>query len=417
MPVFNLTENEKFEKYVQKFRKKIPKEYNQCELLDELTNKDLTHYFSISNRSDGKSTNYLHFFIRLSIDYDVKFSMIYRHYTLRDAFEETIFNIFETFDDLQVSKLSFQRKQFYVIIYYGDKAIGILFDLNNASDLKLFSSFLKKFPMMIYDEFLALSEDYVTDEYQKIKIIYTTIDKNFNEEIPIILKPKIFYLGNAVNFDSPILLGMKMFNILENHEINTMEIYGNIILENRFNENIEKMRKKNVFPDEENDNLLTGQFEVNNYNLSDENTKARINHAKRFFYIKLQNEYLRVEYNFKTFDSIVLAIEPYIMNKGSYSFNTELSDNTSNSKYLTDSFYDVEHFRFYDRGLIKFENSFSKKFITKDSMYRDIIIRKCISFYESKNESMTITEKQEILKDDRMKLMKEKFVSKFFNRN
>ena len=107
-----LTEEEKelmkFQKYVDDFRKNIPEIYNQCLLLDDLPNKDLNHYFSISNRTDGKTTNYLHFFIRLSLDWNLKFSMICRHYTLRIAFENTVIDTFETFGkELDMNKLFF----------------------------------------------------------------------------------------------------------------------------------------------------------------------------------------------------------------------------------------------------------------------------------------------------------------------
>lgn len=57
------TEVKEFQNLLEKHRRTIPDEYNQIELCNELMNKDLDFYISISNRSDGKSFNYVGFFI------------------------------------------------------------------------------------------------------------------------------------------------------------------------------------------------------------------------------------------------------------------------------------------------------------------------------------------------------------------
>src|SRR5699024_9941720 len=106
----------------------------------------------------------------------------------------------------------------YVSLNYKDRTIAVISDLNNASELKYFSNYLKKFPIIIYDEFLTLQTDYLPDEWERLKTIYQSIDRI--EKYPLIHKPKIFYFGNAVNFESPILHGLKIFNILEKHPIN-----------------------------------------------------------------------------------------------------------------------------------------------------------------------------------------------------
>ena len=77
-----LNEVKEFQNFVSKFRRSIPKQYNQIELADDLMNLDIDFLISISNRSDGKTFNYIAFFMKLAIDLDIKFTLIARHLSL-----------------------------------------------------------------------------------------------------------------------------------------------------------------------------------------------------------------------------------------------------------------------------------------------------------------------------------------------
>src|SRR5690625_7950052 len=101
--------------------------------------------------------------------------------------------------------------------------ITIMTDLNSATGLKYFTHFLKKFSIMVYDEFLAIESDYLSDEWIRLQTIYESIDRV--EEYPLIYKPKILYLGNAVNFESPILHMLEIFNILYRKPLYIMKKY------------------------------------------------------------------------------------------------------------------------------------------------------------------------------------------------
>ena len=411
-----LTEEEKelmkFQKYVDDFRKNIPEIYNQCLLLDDLPNKELNHYFSISNRTDGKTTNYLHFFIRLSLDWNLKFSMICRHYTLRIAFENTVIDTFETFGkELDMNKLFFKRLDAYTIVYYDSVDIGVIYDLNKASDLKLFSNYLKKFPILIYDEFLALEEDYVTDEFLKLATIYESIDRH--QSFPIIgTTVKVFYLGNAVNFASPIIAGLDLFNKLENHPINTKKIYGDIILENHHNTRVNAKRNTKAFRREHNA-MTTGQFEVNNHNIATEEERANVNHNKDFFYIKLRENYLRVTYNQEHLQPIILSVVQNIEPNEMYHFNMFLKDRKKDSKFLSENWYDVNHYKKYDNGLFKFDNTFSKNVLTDTPNFTHLIIMKTIQYYESLKRKNNINIDEKIDKDNRLEKTKKALMKKF----
>lgn len=58
------SDQEKYRAYLSDFRKKyIPKRYNQLHLMTDLLDPGIDHYLSISNRSDGKSYNHIHFLL------------------------------------------------------------------------------------------------------------------------------------------------------------------------------------------------------------------------------------------------------------------------------------------------------------------------------------------------------------------
>lgn len=149
-----------YQNFITKFRKQIPDQYNQIELVDELMNKNIDWFISISNRSDGKTFNYISFFMKLAIEFDVKFILLSRHFTLRNAYVELVRKIAMEHKGFKENQLYFRNTQDYISVGYGNGEIGIITDLNNATDLKYHSNYMKDFPIIIYDEFLALESDY-----------------------------------------------------------------------------------------------------------------------------------------------------------------------------------------------------------------------------------------------------------------
>src|SRR5699024_7324748 len=215
-------------------------------------------------------------------------------------------------------------QQYYVTLNYKDKTIALISDLNNATELKYFSNYLKKFPIMVYDEFLALESDYLPDEWERLKTIYQSIDRL--ESYPLIHKPKIFYFGNAVNFESPILHGLKIFNILEKHPINTAKIYHydfNVMLEINRNDNANEQRNTRAFGSGD-DSMTTAQFETNDYLLATDSDRLKIKRNPRSIYVKLKNDYLKIWFNRDTLD-VILSIESRI--DEAYQYNMQLKDN------------------------------------------------------------------------------------------
>ena len=147
-------------------------------------------------------------------------TLLVRHWTLQEKAKTLVQDIIATIKMFSLDDLTYKNDTDYIIIYIKNKPIFFITDLNRASDLKQASHLLKEFPIILYDEFLTLSSDYVANEYEKLKIIYQSIDRKANRAY--IDHPKIILLGNPVNFDSPILPALKIYNAMQNQEINTI---------------------------------------------------------------------------------------------------------------------------------------------------------------------------------------------------
>lgn len=404
-----------YKNYIEQFRKKhIPKRYNQVKLLDHLNDPEIDHFISISSRTDGKSINYVHALLNIAIDYNLGLMFISRNMMLRQSYQTLLEDIFDLSTVLNREDFSFIRTQYYVSLNYKKRTIAIITDLNSATELKYFSNFLKKFPIMVYDEFLAIESDYLSDEWIRLKTIYESIDRV--EEYPLIYKPKIFYLGNAVNFESPILHGLEIFNILERHPLNTMKVYKydfNIALEINRNENTNELRNTRAFGSN-NDSMTTAQFETNDFLIATENDKNHIKINPRTIFIKLKNDYLKIWFNPDDLTTI-LSIET-TMTKDHYDYNQLLKDNTSTSIYLNDYYYKDTHIKKYDQGFYLFENNYSKNTITSEHNNLNWLrINKIIREYMIKdNQQNEIESKEQQFKDNYIEQTKRGLLKKLW---
>ena len=372
------TEVKEFQNLLEKHRRTIPDEYNKIELCNELMNKDLDFYISISNRSDGKSFNYVGFFIKLSIEKGIGFMLVSRHFTLRYAYQELVDEIVDNMKGLNFNHIFYEKNDDYIKIGYKEDYIGIITDLNNATDLKYHSATLKYFPIIIYDEFLALEGDYLSDEWEKLKTIYQSVDRN-KDEIPFITHPKVFLLGNAVNFSSPILANLDIFNYLQNHKINTVRQYDNILIELRKNDNVNNKKNLRAF-DSQNDAMTTAQFNFNDYQLTNSNDMQYIQKNSDFFYIKTDLGYLKIIFNVNDLRTDIKFV-PYVEN---YQFCTEIDDVKSDVIFLDERYYDYDnhHKQYYKKGsFITFDNAYSKQFVLDNPDLIALRIKKVIKRY------------------------------------
>lgn len=403
-------EKEKYLKTIQKFRKNnIPERYNQVELLDHLMDTDIDHYVSISNRSDGKSFNYVHALIKISDEYGIRFILLARHYTVRFAYQKFIMKILDKSKIYKSKDFMFLRTDFYITILYKDKEIGIITDLNQATDLKYHSNYLEDFPILVYDEFLALEGDYLPDEWERLKTIYSSVNRKDETEIPLIKFPKILYLGNAVNFSSPILANLDMFNILEKHKMNTKKKYDNIMLEVNKNDNANEERNLRAFKEEE-DEMTKAEFRVNAYNIITEKVRQQLKTNARFIIVKLRDNYLKITFNTEN-NLILLSILNY---SNTYNFNLLLKDNTKESFFLKENYFDENHVKKYIKGVYLFDNAYTKDYITHGFYELNTLkITKIITKYLSHNKMTNFEIKEEQYKDNYVEQTKKSLFNQF----
>lgn len=405
-------EKEKILKTISKHRKSIPNRYNQIQLLDHILDTDLDHYISISNRADGKSFNYIHALIELSDKYGFKFILIARHYTVRFAYQEFLIKLLDKSHLYNSKDFGFLRNDFYITMYYKDKEICLITDLNQATDLKYHSNYLEDFPIMVYDEFLALEGDYLPDEWDRLKTIYASVNRKDPEDMPLLKLPKLIYLGNAVNFSSPVLAALDLFNILEKHPMNTMRKYENIILEMNKNENANEQRNLRAFK-EENDELTNAEFKTNYFNVATEKQRMTIKQNARFIIVKLRDNYLKITFN-ENAELVLLSILNY---SKKYDFNMQLKDNTKESIYLDETYYSEKHSERYNKDYYLFENTFTKDFITHGFTHLDTLkITKIIGKYLTLHQNETNFEiKEKQYKDNYIEQTKKNLLKNFFS--
>lgn len=353
-----LTEEQIYKKTLKEYKERyLPPEYNQLELLDELTNQELDHYISITTRGDGKSFNYISAVGYICYHLNMGCLILVRHWALQDKMRELIEDIIHTVKWIDPNELKFRSNADYITMSIAGKDVFVIADLNNASDLKQSSNVLKNFPIILYDEFLALDTDYVQDEYQKMATIYKSIDRVPNR--PYIKSPKIIYLGNPVNFNSPLLPALNIYNHLQTHEINTIKAYGNILLEMRRNDKRNDGKNIRAFPDP-NDSDVTGEFNFTNYRLvTPDEYHKEFNHGE---FIKI-----RIDANLMLTvlrkSDIILSIEKSD-NKEDYCLN--LNDETLDRVYIQDRFYSDRFVKRYKKGLFLYKDAFSKQHISED---------------------------------------------------
>lgn len=383
-----------FTETVEEYREKyIPKQYNQAHLLDHLTNPDIDHYISISNRSDGKSFNYIGALLYIAHTLDIKLLFVVRKHYLRHSIVELLEKITSTITYFKPEELDILSNQHYLTVMYNKKVVAIITDLSKASDLKLFSSLLKEYPIIIYEEFLALEGDYLPNEWVQLKTIYQSVNRV--EKIPYIHIPKILYLGNPVNFSSPILSNLNLFNILETHKIDTLKQYNNIMIEVYKNENANEIRNLRAF-DEYKDDMTQAKFVINKHDIANETDRDALSRDRYFIYIRLRDAYLRIDYNLNTSDIIILSVVGYLE---TYSYCEQLQDKREDVIFLNDKYYDMKHIKKYDNGLYLYDNQYTKEYLENNG-YLNLRVDKIITEHMNEMSALATIEREEIKYND-----------------
>lgn len=380
-----LKQQKKFKKIVKKYVESIPPLYHHPWALESLCDVDIDYLMSISTRGDGKTFGYYDFLVGIvAIDLELLSIYVSRSYIVRDAYITTFSQMFSELDRYDVEKFTVNNTRLYTECYYDNKLFGIVTDLNSVSNLKYKSSFLKRFSLIVYDEFLALEGDYLPDEFERLASLYTSMDRN-NEITPYIGFPKTIFLGNPDNFSSPVLGAVNIFRHLEKHPLGTVRKYGSTVLQMEINEERNKKRNTRAYNTEKM-GVTTGKFIVNNHNLVTDTQMDMFNQYKKTVIIRIEgNNYLYVYYYLDNttgrYTYCLSMLNDFDVN---YDFNVHLKDNNFNTTYLMERFYNESHYKYYMTNKYLFLDNFTKDYLLNDFKLSSIDIQKCVLFNEAK---------------------------------
>lgn len=395
-------EIKKYNKFLKEYRKKyIPLKYNQIELMDYLLDADIDLYCSISSRGDGKSFNYIGFLLKFAYDFKIGLTFVVRHYELQSKIRQLIYEISTTLEFAKYEDIYTRTQPDYITIGLKDREVALITDLNNASDLKFSSQILKKYPIIIYEEFLALKSDYISDEFEKLKLIYTSIDRN--ESIDYIHKPKLILLGNPVNFDSPLLTHFNMLSKLEMMKINTLKVFDNIAIELKRNDNVNEVKTTSLF-DNKDTSDFTGEFNINSFNVLD---------YKDYLFFKEKGQTITIDISEENNNMLEVTYynDKYVLSvktkKNTCDYCLNLSNKSNKCVYLTNKFFSDRYYKKYEKDIILYENNFTKNYVTESDILMSIKLNKLFNY--DKN----IKEKNEIQKDTYIEKTLESLKNKF----
>lgn len=387
----------KIAKELEKIRRNIPEKYNQVELLNELYNEKVDLMFSITTRTDGKTFNYLYALAKLSEKFNFTTIIIVRHMELRGAMIAQIRDVYETMNDLNDGDLYPIINSEYVEISYQEKTPFIILDLNNANDLKNYSSVLRKANVILYDEFLAVAGQYTDHEFLKFKTIFETMDRGYSPNMDYTNgRRKAIFLGNPVDFGSEFLAYWKLYEYLEAQPMNSIKVYNNIAIERRRNQVAQNNKNNRIFNAD--NESVTGDFKINNWAIKtpkNNDNKIVIKTLDKFIVIHLEK----------------IPVLEVTQVEDEYKYNTDLVNNTENSTYLKASYYNDNFIKKYNRGLFRFANQFSKDYIL--SNYPTLKITKIINEQSQTIPSFSEQEKQ--VEKSNLNLIKERLFMQYFS--
>ena len=374
-----------YDKELIKIRKSIPKEYNQLKIFDYLNDKDISQLFTITTRGDGKTYNTLYACAMLSKDLDFCTGIIVRHDELKTPMMLQIEDIYFSFKDFDEKKVSITKNIDITQIIYKNKLAFVLFDLNSANDLKHYRSILSKINLFFYDEFLALNGEYADNEFLKWKYIFETADKGtpITEGMKYTNnKRKVLFAGNPVDWGSQFLMEYDLYHVLETQKMNTIRKYKTFAIERRRNNKSQVNSNSDMFPNEA--ESVTGEFAYNDWKIK-KNSGTTVP-----IIVKIREGFIYI-FNEKT---PILSVKS---DAESYSFNTELYDNTDDSTYCDENYYRISFYKKYSKGFYYFENEYSKNVILKNYKELNIskIIRKSISQNHPDEEKIYKISKEE----------------------
>lgn len=352
-------------KVLQKIRDNIPNEYNQIELLDYLFDDNIDKLISITSRSDGKTTNFLVALFDIAIKFEYRPIVIAPHDYIQRTLVAEFMQVIKNYSKRDHNNIQVINHRFAQEICYKGKTAMAFSNLDDALELKNNKEFLKQFRIPWFDEFIRFPEDYSNDEILKYQVIFETLEKDFEAYYPM----KTIFTGNPLNFESPFLAEFELFDILENHPINTIKDYHymvedyegdieqNIALEINRNDKVNEKKSKNFFRSRNGSN--SGEFQFNKFNLK----KVDL-YKGSYEYIIVQFTSQHYIYIYKQDNDYILSVKGY--NNKECEFTFMYNNVTTHTKLVLDKFFKDSAYRRFTKNFYYFENAFTKNFFNEN---------------------------------------------------
>lgn len=135
-----------------------------------------------------------------------------------------------------------------------------------------------------------------------------------------------------------------------------MKQYDNVLLEMNRNDNQNEVRNLRAF-DEVNDDMAQGRFHINHHHIATSTDRKAVLQYGGLFHVKQFDDFLKVQYDLDH-DIIILAI---VGTCEDYLFNQQIKDNTENSLFLDDTYYDDRFEKKHVKGLYRYDNMYTKE--------------------------------------------------------
>ena len=372
--------------FIQEYREKnIDDGYNPIHGLDQLASEKVGYIMSISNRGDGKTFGYLGCLTAIAYHFDLPLMLLQRHWTLREGAIDELIEVVterEALPDFEKYYVIDKQRE-YTCVYYKDKLIAIACELDNSSDLKRKSFFIRKARIIVYDEFITLPMDYVPQEATQFLRIVNSVHRGFKAgELPYIGNIKVVCLGNPENLASPILHMLKVTRQVQQQPINTEKIYNNVYVEKFENEATNANKIDSLIIPEE-DFSSHGEFQFNLHNIpDDEQMNALLTQLHDSLWIKLREGFLEIQYSVPNQDNILIR---YMNYNDTYDFCTEIYDYNGLAEFLDDNTYREYFYKHHINDEFYYNDEYTRSVILQDEKLRNLNIYALIGKHHEEN--------------------------------
>lgn len=383
--------NDKLRKKVEKLFEELientPERFYQAHGLKAAILDDINYiHMNVSNRRDGKSftTTYILTLLALKLGFKLLFLATDERSQI-SYFNQMAKVLRETDTKYKEEYLEYRTiKRWYINIYYQSEHIATVIDFSEIESLKNESAFLSQFDILFYDEFIKSPYRYHRQEYYLIKMLYKSMNRP--NKLRKLKLPKLLFAGNPTNFDSPVLAGFDLLNLIETQPLNTCETYHrntvNLIIEKHKNEQANVKEENDMFPDENEDPNSSGDFVFNNYNIEKKSSLMDL------LVIDLEDFYLYVYYT-SDLNKILFEIKGF---SSQVDFCSYFSGESESVIYLGHRF--IRDSNKFERVPARYVNSYTKTFISDSVFIKSLNIYKIISVHNSINQKKVVDEQK-----------------------